>query len=838
MKKKLLFLACAAMMSVGAMAQSVGEIITVGAAKYKVLGENIIKNGDFEDGMNNWTCKAFTEPMGDGFELRQEDGNNYLVGTQNAGGGDAKSISTAWEIETGKTYYYAYNILRLGSGTDTQYLKTSLTSEVNKETSPLTKPELGATGEWKLNEWVFSNTEYTNLQANFRWLNGQWGFDDFKLMEVQEVSVDDTELQNLIQNVNDFVLSTEGDQTDIEKALNEASTASISTKADLDAAIKALKEAYDEYYFNKALPTMGETLDYTAKLPAFNNAANWTYTTGAQNHVWKNSTEKNDGEYVATGFYENWNQNPYEGKISLKAAGLREGYYRISALAFNNVAEGTVSFFAGSESVELSNATTMLQPVSIDNVIVLGDLELGLQVAATNWVGITNVKLEFLGEIPADTKENAEIEKIINEIKEAGEAYVIPADENIGDDALLYNSKYINVAKSAKERYTGKTMEEMKAQLLTDINVQMGMLGLPTQPKLTADICKALRTQVFDAMEIAEELNAPTADDKFNLVITFPGWEHSDKAVTYIANGRSDAGLYNMQYLTAVNANYPQAFTLTPVAGMVNTYLLSQIDADGEERFVCTGVVYGGSAVQLRTTLEQDKALQVELRLDRERAGIYHLWNTEANQFIGGQDAGFFTVNSHIDFNITPAVQIPGISITEAGYATYVAPVKVEIPAGVTAYTAVSVEDGELVLSEVTSDYIHADDPVIVQGEAQTGEGQGYANQLPLASSTSFLLTGVYDLTTVEAGNYLLQQQDGKTGFYKIAAEDGLKLAPNHAYLTAFSEAKAFMLGQETAIKAISGLTAGKAIYDLNGRQLEKLQKGVNIVNGVKVIVK
>lgn len=837
MKKKLLFLACAAMMSVGAMAQSVGDVITVGAAKYKVLGENIITNGDFEDGMNNWTCKAFTEPMGDGFELRQEDGNNYLVGTQNAGGGDAKSISTAWEIETGKTYYYAYNILRLGSGTDTQYLKTSLTSEVNKETSPLTKPELGATGEWKLNEWVFSNTEYTYLQANFRWLSGQWGFDDFKLIEVEEVSVDDTELKNLITEVQQFVLSTDGDQTDIEAALNEASTASISTKADLDAAIKALKAAYDEYYYTKAVPASGESLDYTAMLPAINNNGNWTVTTGAQNKTWKVSTEKNEGEYVATGFYENWKQDPFTGKISLKATGLRDGHYRISALAFNNVPEGSISFYAGSESVELSNATNMLQPAVIADVVVAGEVELGLQVAGTNWVGITNVKLEFLGEVTEEEKENTEIENIITEIQTTGEAYVIPVDENIGDGVLLYNADLIDVAKAAKERYTGKTMEEMKAQLLTDINVQMGMLGLPTQPKLTADICKALRTQVFDAMEIAEELNAPTADDKFNLVITFPGWEHSDKAVTYIANGRSDAGLYNMQYLTAVNANYPQAFTLTPVAGMVNTYLLSQIDADGEERFVCTGVVYGGSAVQLRTTLEQDKALQVELRLDRERAGIYHLWNTEANQFIGGQDAGFFTVNSHIDFNIAPAVQIPGISITEAGYATYMAPVEVEIPAGVNVYLAQSVEDGALVLLQLDGS-IPADVPVIVQGEAQTGEGQGYANELPLVSSTSYLLTGVYDLTTVEAGNYLLQQQDGKTGFYKIAAEDGLKLAPNHAYLTAFSEAKAFMLGQETAIKAISGLTAGKAIYDLNGRQLEKLQKGVNIVNGVKVIVK
>jgi hypothetical protein len=45
--------------------------------------------------------------------------------------------------------------------------------------------------------------------------------------------------------------------------------------------------------------------------------------------------------------------------------------------------------------------------------------------------------------------------------------------------------------------------------------------------------------------------------------------------------------------------------------------------------------------------------------------------------------------------------------------------------------------------------------------------------------------------------------------------------------------------GTTTGIEAVEALTSGKAeIYDLNGRKLNKLQKGVNIVNGVKVYVK
>jgi hypothetical protein len=44
---------------------------------------------------------------------------------------------------------------------------------------------------------------------------------------------------------------------------------------------------------------------------------------------------------------------------------------------------------------------------------------------------------------------------------------------------------------------------------------------------------------------------------------------------------------------------------------------------------------------------------------------------------------------------------------------------------------------------------------------------------------------------------------------------------------------------ETTGIEAVKALTDGKAeIYDLNGRKLNKLRKGINIVDGVKVIVK
>ena len=64
----------------------------------------------------------------------------------------------------------------------------------------------------------------------------------------------------------------------------------------------------------------------------------------------------------------------------------------------------------------------------------------------------------------------------------------------------------------------------------------------------------------------------------------------------------------------------------------------------------------------------------------------------------------------------------------------------------------------------------------------------------------------------------------------------------NHAYLSVQnSNAKTFTINPEsaTSINALNSLMNGKAeIYDLNGRKRSSLQKGINIVNGTKVIVK
>lgn len=171
--------------------------------------------------------------------------------------------------------------------------------------------------------------------------------------------------------------------------------------------------------------------------------------------------------------------------------------------------------------------------------------------------------------------------------------------------------------------------------------------------------------------------------------------------------------------------------------------------------------------------------------------------------------------------------------ITAAGYATqYIATTDVEIPAEVKAYTA-TVEEDALVMNELTG-AIAAEEAVILEG------AEGYYSFMPTTGATKAAmndLVGVVADTEAFEGSYVLQSHDEKVGFYLV--DDVLPtIKAGHAYLAAVSEAKAFLF--ENAATAINKIntTSSKQIFDINGRQINSLQKGINIVNGVKVLVK
>ncbi len=176
-----------------------------------------------------------------------------------------------------------------------------------------------------------------------------------------------------------------------------------------------------------------------------------------------------------------------------------------------------------------------------------------------------------------------------------------------------------------------------------------------------------------------------------------------------------------------------------------------------------------------------------------------------------------------------------------AQYGTFCAPFNVTIPAGVTAYTIGGIaENGKLTLVE-QQNTILAHTPVIVYSESTSDINAVQFGVATLGTATSDYLKGVYTDTTAPVGSYVLQNQSGRVGFYKVQNGTQPMVRANRAYLTvpASANVKAFYMDDATAIQTVEELLSGKAeIYDLAGRRQQKLQKGINIVGGKKVLVK
>ena len=203
---------------------------------------------------------------------------------------------------------------------------------------------------------------------------------------------------------------------------------------------------------------------------------------------------------------------------------------------------------------------------------------------------------------------------------------------------------------------------------------------------------------------------------------------------------------------------------------------------------------------------------------------------------------------AHLDINVGYPVEVEvgdlasaTVSVSEALISTFCAPFTVAIPAdyqsAVAASTVTGVEGNVLTLEAVADGVIPANTPVIVEAlQAASLPVSGiYVKGTPEVG----LLTGVYEDTQAPVGSYVLQNLE-KVGFYQVAEGAQPTVGANHCYLSVpASGIKAFFLGSDDAT-GISGLDANANlngnIYNIAGQRLNKMQKGINIVNGRKVL--
>lgn len=174
-----------------------------------------------------------------------------------------------------------------------------------------------------------------------------------------------------------------------------------------------------------------------------------------------------------------------------------------------------------------------------------------------------------------------------------------------------------------------------------------------------------------------------------------------------------------------------------------------------------------------------------------------------------------------------------------AQYATVAAPVALNIPADVKAYT-VKV-DGEVAkLTEITGGVIPAGVAAVIE---KTGAGESYEFTFAPSGSTANAndLQGVYVETTIPVKNnaYVLANGTKDVGFYLLSETERV-LGANKAYLSVPNDAagvKAFVLdlGDLTGINSTE--VAGEEVYyDLQGRRVLKPVKGIYVTKSGKKV--
>jgi hypothetical protein len=177
------------------------------------------------------------------------------------------------------------------------------------------------------------------------------------------------------------------------------------------------------------------------------------------------------------------------------------------------------------------------------------------------------------------------------------------------------------------------------------------------------------------------------------------------------------------------------------------------------------------------------------------------------------------------------------VTVTSAGYATFVAPANIKaIPEGVEAFAAqANPADKYVHLEPVAA--IPASEAVVLKAAEGTYTFNATARAAELGTYND--LQSSTEEVTADGTQYILAEVDGVAGFAKAAPDS--KIPAGKGFLSIEgSSAKAFYPFGEDAT-GISQIANGQAtenavIYNLAGQRISKVQKGISIVGGKKIL--
>lgn len=164
---------------------------------------------------------------------------------------------------------------------------------------------------------------------------------------------------------------------------------------------------------------------------------------------------------------------------------------------------------------------------------------------------------------------------------------------------------------------------------------------------------------------------------------------------------------------------------------------------------------------------------------------------------------------------------------------------------GADLYTA-TVQADKVVLAQVSGNEMQAGKPYIYYSTADGGsqtfsKKSGGATVASPANGADGLM-GTFTPMTAQVGTYVLQTIGGVQKFRQVVSGQEPTVGAYRCYVVTPTNSAREMnieFGDATGIDALNAIMSDKAeIYDIAGRKQDGLRKGLQIVNGVKVLVK
>ena len=215
-------------------------------------------------------------------------------------------------------------------------------------------------------------------------------------------------------------------------------------------------------------------------------------------------------------------------------------------------------------------------------------------------------------------------------------------------------------------------------------------------------------------------------------------------------------------------------------------------------------------------------------------AGASFVYDAEAETFTSEEGYTTYTGKYLLDeFANVVLTKFNGtvVTVSDALYATYVAPCDVDFTGAEVSAYAVTVIGEYAHLEPVTT--VPAGTAVVVKAAAAGTYDVAKTTDATLDAPNNELVAATEDVVA-DGTQYILAKVDDVVGFYKASGT----IAAGKGYLSISSPVKAFYGFGDDDATAISGIVADEnaVIYNLAGQRVSKAVKGINIINGKKVL--